>query len=142
MKDFIDREAISARLRQILDESEMNAKEFATRMEIAQATLSQIVTGKTLINLETINKVIRYAPRSLSEFNTLWFLFGEVSPIASDDLLGKTNMSDTARIDILVKQAEELGKLRAELEQTKPKEIDRIVVFYTDNSIATYTLTD
>lgn len=142
MKDFIDREAISARLRQILDESEMNAKEFATRMEIAQATLSQIVTGKTLINLETINKVIRYAPRALSEFNILWFLFGEASPIASDDLLRKTNVSDTARADILVKQAEELGKLKAQLEQTKPKEIDRIVVFYTDNSIATYTLTD
>lgn len=142
MKDFIDREAISIRLKQILDESGMNAKEFATQMEIAQATLSQIVTGKTMINLETINKVIRHAPGCLSEFNTLWFLFGDASPIASDELLRKTNVSDTAKTDILVKQAEELGKLREQLEQTKPKEIDRIVVFYTDNSVATYTLTN
>lgn len=142
MKDFIDKEAISIRLKQILEESGMSAKDFATAMQIAQPTLSQITTGKTFINLETINKIVRYGPEHLSGFNVLWFVFGEGAPAIDTPNSHRAEPAEAATAGVLVKQAEEIGRLRALLEQNKPKEIERIVVFYTDNSIATYTLSD
>lgn len=142
MKDFIDREAISYRLKQLLDESGMSSKEFAIVMKIAQPTLSQIMTGKAFINLETINKIVRYGPEHLSGFNVSWFVFGEGRPCSDNSVNNNEPVSEVVTAGILVKQAEEIGQLRGLLEQCKPKEIERIVVFYTDNSIATYKLSE
>lgn len=141
MEDFIDRKAISSRLKQILDESGMNAKEFAILTDISQATLSQVITGKSLINLESINKVIAHA-KDLDGFDISWFLFGGNNgiDIPADGVKGAGSRPLVADFGKAIEQAEELGKLRQRLEQSKPKEIERIVVFYTDNSIATYTL--
>lgn len=143
MKDFIDRKAITVRLKELVEKSDMSQKDFAACMNIAQPTLSQVISGGKLINLETINKILYYAPQHLGEFDISWFLFGDGSTMnLRTDGNSPTEQAAEVSTGMMVKQAEEIGRLRGLLEQNKPKVIERILVFYSDNSVATYTLAD
>lgn len=140
MEEIIDRQAISTRLKQLVNESGMTSKEFSILMDIAQPTLSQILTGKSLINLDTINKVVAHGG-ALKNFEATWFLFGNSinCPTALSDG-GLFPMEAAGSMSVAIEQAEEIGRLKQCLKESKPKEIERIVVFYTDNSVATYIL--
>ena len=58
MAEFLNLDEITKRLKRIVEQSGLSAKDFALGAGIPQATLSQILNEKQQINVSTINKVI------------------------------------------------------------------------------------
>ncbi len=134
MTDFLNLDDIGKRLIEIQEKSGLNAKTFCQETDLPSSSYSQLKNGATKINVETINKVIS---RWGGQFSPMWFLFGE-SPNLSN--ISQTESKDTVSNDFFMKKLEELGQLKQRIESLKPKEIERITVFYTDNSVAHFHL--
>lgn len=118
--------------------SGLSSKDFAERAELSQATLSQNLNERTLINVSSINKIIETFPEQVDPY---WFVFGDAGkdvPRPVTEPAGELPQEVEALQALLLKQAEELARLRSELEQHKKKEIAHITVFYTDNSFSTF----
>ncbi|MDO4692917.1 MAG: helix-turn-helix transcriptional regulator [Porphyromonadaceae bacterium] len=149
MTDFINLDAISRRLKELLDRNKMSAKDFSLETGIAPSTLSQILNGKTTINIDSINKII-YRWQNDPNFDAMWFVLGDEyaqqakQAHSTDAALSSTNSTadseHKALETALSSKIEEIGRLKASLEAMKPKVIDHITVFYTDKSFETYRL--
>lgn len=140
MSEFIDLAAITRRLREVINNSGLTAKDFATRAGIAPATLSLNLNERQLINVVTINKIIEHYPELVDPY---WFLFGaeggQLPRPALPSPIDTSEGDETERFrTILISQAEEIARLKAELEGRRSKEIDHITVFYTDNSFSSF----
>jgi DNA-binding helix-turn-helix protein len=149
MAEFLNLDEITKRLKRIVEQSGLSAKDFALGAGIPQATLSQILNEKQQINVSTINKVIEHYPDLVSP-NEL--LFGETSaahqgPIASG-LFASIGLAETSEKTVdalqatLLAQSEEITRLKSELAQRQAKTIDHITVFFTDNSFMTFHCED
>lgn len=138
--NFLNLEEIAQRLIEIQLQSGLTAKEFCEKTDISTSTFSQIKSGGTKINVDTINKVIQHWGQEVSP---MWFLFGE-SPNSSKDHCNDSANFESGDLqqwkDALLRGAEEIGRLKEALAQKRPKEIERITIFYTDNSVAHYKL--
>lgn len=141
MAEFINLIDITRRLRIVLDQSGMSAKEFSQRADISQGTLSLNLNEKQLINVATINKVIEHFPEIVDPY---WFLFGDgASGGSRPEPQGKVEPEQDSTPDqmheLIAFQAEEIARLKKELESKKQREIERIMVFYSDNSFHTFS---
>lgn len=143
MANIIDLEAIAQRLVQIQQESGLNAKDFCVKTDISTSSFSQIKSGSNRINVDTINKVVEYWGK---DFSPMWFIFGDKQADNTRKTSSSINIEGEANIGVvnqaLLQSMEEIGRLREALHQAKPKEIERITVFYNDNSVAHYKLMD
>ncbi len=138
MSEFINLESIAERLMQIQNESGLNAKDFCEETDIKPSTFSQIKSGSGKVSVDIINKVVQ---RWGTRFSPQWFLFGELSGSIGGESLNADNPNSTGSDDErLLRSVEEVGRLKTLLEQQQPREIERITVFYTDNSVAHYVL--
>lgn len=151
MIDYINLQDISKRIKELQDRSGMTAKDFSAATDIPASTLSQINTGKILPSVDNINKIISKWSHLISPS---WLLFGiEEMPsfynTSTEVGLGTNPHGDQALSnlegdnktrEVLLAQAEEIGRLKSLIENNKPKEIAHITVFYTDNSFATFHL--
>lgn len=140
MTEFIDLDAIALRLVELHEKTGMSAKEFSGETGIPPSSFSQIKAGSTKINVDTINKVIQ---RWGNQYSPMWFLFGkevgeERSPLDGSEAEASQNSLSPLVLDRL----EELGKIKATLAQSTPKEISHITVYYTDKSFANYKLSN
>ena len=148
MADFLNLEEISRRLRTVVEASKMSAKDFALGAGIPQATLSQILNEKQLLSVSVINKVIEHYSELVDPYE---FLFGTPAPSSDPYEMGlfpsqmvpsAGDKSSDGMREIIRTQSEEIVKLKTELALRSDKEIDRIMVFYTDNSFKTFRCND
>ena len=144
MAEFLNLDEITKRLKRIVEQSGLSAKDFALGAGIPQATLSQILNEKQQINVSTINKVIEHYPDLVSP-NEL--LFGDQESISSG-LFASIGLAETSDKTVdalqatLLAQSEEITRLKSELAQRQAKTIDHITVFFTDNSFMTFHCED
>lgn len=126
MCDGLDLDAITSRLLKLQEESNFTAKVFCEETGIPASTFSQIKNGTSKINVEIINKVIS---RWKKLINPMWFLFG-------DELacLGKENYGVNPELFI---EKEEI--VLQKKENSKAREVERIVLFYSDGTFQSYT---
>ena len=149
MADFLNLEEITKRLRTVVEASKMSAKDFALGAGIPQASLSQMLNEKQVISVATINKVIEHYPNLVDPYE---FLFGTPAPSSDPYEMGLFpsqmvpstggDQSSEGMREIIRTQSEEIVKLKTELALRSDKEIDRIMVFYTDNSFKTFRCND
>lgn len=149
MADFLNLEEITKRLRTVVEASKMSAKDFALGAGIPQASLSQMLNEKQVISVATINKVIEHYPNLVDPYE---FLFGTPAPSSDPYEMGLFpsqmvpstggDKSSEGMREIIRTQSEEIVKLKTELALRSDKEIDRIMVFYTDNSFKTFRCND
>lgn len=140
MTEFIDLDAIALRLVELHEKTGMSAKEFSGETGIPPSTFSQIKGGATKINVETINKVIQ---RWGGQYSPMWFLFGkEDGGELLDASEGSKEAGQNSLSPLVLDRLEELGKIKATLAQSNPKEISHITVYYTDKSFANYRLSN
>jgi len=144
MAEFLNLDEITKRLKRIVEQSGLSAKDFALGAGIPQATLSQILNEKQQINVATINKIVEHFSDIMSPEE---FVFG-VSGVSNDsgqDLFASTGVKgeekETLRA-ILQAQAEEIARLKTEVQERREKGIAHITVFYDDNSFATFKDTE
>ena len=60
MSEYIDLSAITKRLKEVVDRSELTSRDFALKAGIAPATLSLNLNEKQQINVATINKIVEH----------------------------------------------------------------------------------
>ena len=145
MAEFLNLDEITKRLKRIVEQSGLSAKDFALGAGIPQATLSQILNEKQQINVSTINKVIEHYPDLVNPHE---LLFGEGSAHQESGLFPSIGLAETSDKTVdalqatLLAQREEITRLKSELAQREAKTIDHITVFFTDNSFMTFHCED
>lgn len=145
MADFIDLEAVAVRLKKLLERSGMSSKDFALETGIPASSLSQILNGKTTINVDSINKIVdRWQHKE--GFDPNWFIFGQPTSSILDEHFSLDASQDRSDEYLslqaaLIQKTEEIGRLKAILEANQNlKKIDHITVFYSDKSFEIYRL--
>ena len=143
MSEYIDLSAITKRLKEVVDRSELTSRDFAMKAGIAPATLSLNLNEKQLINV-AINKLVEHFSDIMSPEEFVFGVSG-VSHESGRDLFTsagvKGDEKETLRA-ILQAQAEEIARLKAEVRERREKGIAHITVFYDDNSFATFKDTE
>ena len=139
MADFINLNDIARRIKDIQEQSGLNANDFCKYTDLSPSSFSQIISGKQKLNVDIINKVVL---RWGNKYDPMWILFGRQTNEGNHSTLPKMEQSPTdgPMIAELMRQAEEIGYLKEALSNAKAKTIDRITVFYTDQSFANYKL--
>lgn len=113
------------RLKIIIDLKEMQPSHFADEIGIQRSGLSHIIAGRNKPSVDFLEKLVR----KFDDININWLLTGIGEPIikkkvSPDKDVLEDNQNDT-NLDTL---------------PNKEKEIERIVVFYTDKTFETFNL--
>ena len=140
MAEFINLNDIARRIKDIQEQSGLNANDFCKDTDLSPSSFSQIISGKQKLNVDVINKVVL---RWGNKYDPMWILFGRQVNENNHSILPnmmEQNPADGSMIAELMRQAQEIGYLKESLSKAKAKTIDRITVFYTDQSFANYKL--
>lgn len=133
---MVNTEKFTKRLEIILQEYELTAASFAQKINVGRATISHILSGRNKPSLDFALKVIYAFP----EVDLYWLLLGQGSfpkqvttstPFVSSHTLQKERDTPLAKEPpkIPMKETQKI---------TTHKKINKIVIFYTDNSFESY----
>jgi DNA-binding XRE family transcriptional regulator len=103
------------RIRNIIENYGLSSNTFAQEIDVNRSTISHILSGRNKPSIEVLQKILRRFP----EVSVSWLLLGQG---AMDD----TNLAPSSS------QAPKENTIE------KIKSIDKIVVFYSDNSFEEY----
>jgi transcriptional regulator with XRE-family HTH domain len=131
------------RINKIMEMKGMNSSQFAVATGLNPATLSNILSGKTYPSTEVVTKILE----KFSDISSDWLLLGKGEilrtggpPSVSDNQLqfsfeGKANERNTVK-----KEPETSKNIEKEIIYIeKPvKTIDKLLIFYSDNSFETF----
>jgi len=115
------------RLKIIIDLKEGQISKFADEIGVQRPNMSHIVAGRNKPSLDFLQKIIQRYP----DINTNWLLNGIGSPVFEEEKELEKNLFEE---DLEAKMAESLAKKN----KPKEKEIERVVVFYTDKTFETF----
>lgn len=118
---------LSERLQIIIDLKEMQPSKFADEISVQRSSMSHIIAGRNKPSLDFLQKVVQRFP----EVNINWLLSG----IGEPTFAPKTAIPDA---DIEISTEFEKEKSKSKEVPNKEKEIERIVVFYSDKSFDTF----
>lgn len=123
----IDKEnELSERLQIIIDLKELQPSKFADEIGVQRSSMSHIIAGRNKPSLDFLQKIVQRFP----EININWILSGIGEPILN---------APKAEIDTDTEISTEFEKEKVKKEiPNKEKEIERIVVFYSDKSFETF----
>lgn len=119
---------LSERLQIIIDLKELQPSKFADEINVQRSSMSHIIAGRNKPSLDFLQKVVQRFP----DVNINWILTGIGEPIFPE----KKEKPDN---DIELSMKFEKEKTQTQ-EASKEKEIERIVVFYSDKTFETFHL--
>ena len=125
--DFIER------LERLLKYYGMTSSGFADRVEVQRSSISHLLSGRNKPSLDFVLKVIKAFP----EVNLYWLLNGK-GTFPSDNNTNSPTPSDSnqpANLKLTKQEAESI----ASIENDSNKDIDKIVIFYSDGSFKAYS---
>jgi transcriptional regulator with XRE-family HTH domain len=137
------------RIRELMDYKGLTSSQFADTVEVPRAVISHILSGRNNPSLEVVTKIVSAFP----DININWVLLGEgemltklVSKIEPKQTPGKVEASAPTQVEeetVSVKQTEKVqNNEKPQTDKDKPakqeKEIEQIVIFYTDKSFIAY----
>lgn len=132
------------RLETILDYYNLSASAFADKINVQRSSLSHLLSGRNKPSLDFIIKVIEVFP----EVDLYWILNGRgVFPKQDKQLLKPTAVANTTHEqfpDLFSTASTNHPLTNKDIEKTSnssnttQKEIERIVIFYTDGSFKNY----
>lgn len=128
-----------ARIKKVIDESELSSAAFADKIGVQRSSISHILSGRNKPSLDFILKVLHAFPTIHSD----WLLLG----------ISKSNSTANTEIDLFSESKQE-SNVSATIE-TQPappplssidentaateKEVKQITIFYNDGTCSTYT---
>lgn len=114
-QDFI------SRIEKILAYYGLTASQFADKIEVQRSSISHLMSGRNKPSLDFVLKVVKVFP----EVNLYWLLNGKGSFPNTEKPVQKTRN--------LVEEQDPIPPLKA-----KKKEIEKIIIFYSDGSFDHY----
>ncbi|PCI33269.1 MAG: transcriptional regulator [Flavobacteriaceae bacterium] len=135
---MINNQEFSERLRKLLSYYDISAASLAEMLGIQRSTISHLLSGRNKPSLDFVLKILKHYP----EVELYWLINGQG---AFPKL--KTSEKDEAPIPNITKQ--QTISFETDTDDSQPvtnplkisknsKEIDRIVIFYTDGSFTHY----
>jgi len=146
---------MDGRIALLLKFKNVSATSFADAIDVQRSSISHILSGRNKPSLEFIQKVLKAYP----EINPEWLVSGKGSMTRPPDLFADTNKND---IDLEVRKKPALETVIDKTEPVKKdnpekkneqnmqikdnptktsnraKDIERVIVFYTDKTFTTY----
>lgn len=119
---MINNAEFADRLRRIMDYYQLSASAFAEQIQVQRSSISHLLSGRNKPSLDFVMRVVK----EFDEVELYWLLNGKGS--FPDKSVVKEKPS--------LKVPEEVDSLPPTNDQ---KEIERIVVFYTDGSFKAYS---
>ena len=119
---------LSERIQIIIDLKEIQPSKFADEIGVQRSSMSHIIAGRNKPSLDFLQKVVQRYP----EININWLLSGIGEPFLKE----KNEKSENISTDIEV--STEFEKKKTKEIPNKEKEIERIVVFYSDKTFETF----
>jgi len=119
---------LSERIQIIIDLKGIQPSKFADEIGVQRSSMSHIIAGRNKPSLDFLQKVVQRYP----EININWLLSGIGEPFLKE----KNEKSENISTDIEV--STEFEKKKTKEIPNKEKEIERIVVFYSDKTFETF----
>jgi len=120
---MINNEAFTKRLQKVIDYYGESASSFAEKIGVQRSSISHILSGRNKPSLDFILKILSSFP----EVELYWLLNGKgVFPSNKNIKADKKEIPDLKTEDLL----------RSEIK--KDKEIERIIIFYSDGSFKNF----
>ena len=137
-------EEIGKRLKQIIDEMGLNASEFSELVGIQRSSLSHLYSGRNKPSIDFLIKIKSAFPDTDLE----WLITGQTSQKRNAEMskdndtleISDKNMITNVNNSALTTENQSFTSNEAELSRadTAIKEIESIVLFYTDGSFKEY----
>ena len=118
---------LSERLQIIIDLKELQPSKFADEISVQRSSMSHIIAGRNKPSLDFLQKVVQRFP----DVNINWILSGVGEPIFAEKKEKPEN-------DVEISTEFEKEKDKSKELPNKEKEIERIVVFYSDKTFDTF----
>lgn len=103
------------RIQKIIDEQEITLNAFAQEIGVNRSTVSHILTGRNKPSVEVLQKILKRFPALSSD----WLLLGNGGMYAK-------------------KESAEVNSPSHKSAQVAARSIDKVVIFYTDNTFQEY----
>lgn len=139
------------RIKQIIEREKLSSKEFANLCDIQVSNVSHLLSGRSKPSLDTIQKILAAFPT----LNTDWLMTGKM-PMYKHEKLSQPDLFDlfpTEESNIQISEPQNVVKVAQKpthiaenqvvttntivkevVKEIPPKKIQRIVVYYTDNT--------
>ena len=139
------------RIKQIIEREKLSSKEFANLCDIQVSNVSHLLSGRSKPSLDTIQKIMQAFPT----LNTDWLLSGK-EPMYKHEKLSQPGLFDlfpTEEPNIQISEPQNPANVAPKptqsvenqvvtpttivkevVKEIPPKKIQRIVVYYTDNT--------
>ncbi len=118
--------SIKDRLQMVIKMNNLSNASFADRVGVQRSSISHIMAGRNKPSLDFIQKTLDAFPK----VNAQWLITGKQS--SNDKIISYSDNSTQPSIDDVPTFKKE--DLSNKLEGSEEKEIERIVVFYTDGT--------
>ena len=144
------------RIKQIIEREKLSSKEFANLCEIQVSNVSHLLSGRSKPSLDTIQKILAAFPT----LNTDWLMTGKL-PMYKHEKLSQPDLFDlfpTEESNIQVSEPQNRVNVAQKpthiaenqvvttntivkevVKEIPPKKIQRIVVYYTDNTFEEFS---
>lgn len=119
---MVNSDEFSYRLKKVMDFYNLTASAFADRIQVQRSSISHLLSGRNKPSLDFVMKIIN----EFNEVELYWLLKGKGS-------FPKSNPTP-----IPTKQNIPHSSISANLKSDSKKDIERIVIFYTDGSFKEY----
>lgn len=119
--------SIQERLKMVMKMNNLSAAAFADRVGVQRSSISHIMSGRNKPSLDFIEKTLKSFPR----VNGDWLVTGK--PIGNTDSEGSIQVDRIPDNSISTPSAGDMYEKSSSREAT-PKQIERIVVFYSDGT--------
>ena len=130
---------MKTRIKELILKEKLNSAQFASEIGIAASSLHHIVSGRNNPSLEVIQKILLRFP----QINAEWLINGKgaaFKDMVQGELFG---MSELPKLKVTEEHIEEdaplINAISEEIQKNeKVKEVDKIVLFYTDHTFKVY----
>jgi len=127
-----------ARIKKVIDESELSSAAFADKIGVQRSSISHILSGRNKPSLDFILKVLHAFPTIHSD----WLLLGvsKSNPTTNTeiDLFSESKQESNVSATIETQPAPPLSSIDENTAATE-KEVTQISIFYNDGTCSTYT---
>ena len=122
------------RLEEILLEYELTAAGFAQKIAVGRASISHILSGRNKPSLDFVLKVTSSFP----EVDLYWLLLGQGSFPKKNETYTPTPTQVKNETSSVLSEAVDISKKVTPEKLAQKKSIEKIVIFYNDNSFESF----
>ena len=137
---MVNIEEFSSRLKKVMEYYNFSASSFAEKLDIQRSSISHLLSGRNKPSLDFVLKVLKAFP----EIELYWLLNGSGTFPKKEITNSSTTPLTNSEIHKSIKETNNESNLKIKttdkiVSKDNFKEIERIVIFYSDGSFKNYT---